>query len=590
MEQSIAAERDERTQRPSGEAESAAYLTPGQLMVRRFFREKTAVAGLVFVILLILAAVAAPLFVNGKPLLIISASGALSSPALRDFFAPDAQEVFVEKMFNWLFLAIPAALILYGCFRKIRRIPWGALDMILILALLAVPFCTTRSQTPHTNWRRVAAVNKSPKMIHIFAAADKTPKMIYLFAVVPYGPFETSPDTHARPSREHPLGTDNMGRDVFARMIHGARMIPAVGFLATFAAPLFVNGKPLLIISVSKGLSLSSPALRDYFAPDAQNVFLEKIINWLFLAIPAVLLLYGFFRKKRRFWPALAVVLVMVLLAVPFCTLRSQMTQTDWRKVAAEDTASKYYFAVVPYGPFETSPDTYAMPSRKHPFGTDNVGRDVFARMMYGARVSLAVGFLATAIELVLGTMIGLFSGYRGGRIDLIVQRLVEIVICFPTFLLLLILMAIMLDYGTRQSILLVIFVLGMTGWPGLSRLVRGEVLKARQMAYIQSCESLGVPLRSILFRHLLPNVSGPIFVSFAFSIAGAILAENSLSFLGFGVQAPSASWGELLKQAFADPLSYWNLMLWPGLAIFLCVTAFNFIADGIRRSIDLKS
>ena len=269
---------------------------------------------------------------------------------------------------------------------------------------------------------------------------------------------------------------------------------------------------------------------------------------------------------------------------------RAEVFLCDWRKAAAEDTASKYFFAAVPYGPFETSPDTYAMPSKKHPFGTDNVGRDVFARMTYGARVSLSVGFLATAIELVLGTMIGLFSGYRGGRVDLAVQRLVEIVICFPTFLLLLILMSIMLDYGTRQSILLVIFVLGMTGWPGLSRLVRGEVLKARQMAYIQSCESLGVPLHSILFRHLLPNVSGPIFVSFAFSIAGFILAENSLSFLGFGVQAPSASWGELLKQAFADPLSYWNLMLWPGLAIFLCVTAFNFIADGIRRSIDLKS
>ena len=394
---------------PAPETDAKAYLTPGQLMVRRFFREKTAVCGLVFVILLILAAVTAPLFVNGKPLLIISVNGVFS-PALRDFFAPDAQEVFVEKMFNWLFLAIPAALILYGCFRK----------------------------------------------------------------------------------------------------------------------------------------------------------------------------------RKRILCPALAAVLV--LLAVPFCLSKSQMTQTDWRKTAQEDTVSKFYFAAVPYGPFETSPDTYAMPSRKHPFGTDNVGRDVFARMMYGARVSLAVGFLATAIELVFGTMIGLFSGYRGGRIDLIVQRLVEIVICFPTFLLLLILMAIMLDYGTRQSILLVIFVLGMTGWPGLSRLVRGEVLKARQMAYIQSCESLGVPLHSILFRHLLPNVSGPIFVSFAFSIAGSILAENSLSFLGFGVQAPSASWGELLKQAFADPLSYWNLMLWPGLAIFLCVTAFNFIADGIRRSIDLKS
>ena len=395
---------------PAPEQDAAAYLTPGRLMVRRFFREKTAVCGLVFVVLLILAAVTAPLFVNGKPLLIISAEGGVSSPALRDFFAPDAQEVFVEKLFNWLFLAIPASLILFVCLRKRKR--------ILISALTAV----------------------------------------------------------------------------------------------------------------------------------------------------------------------------LILLAVPFCVSRAQMSQIDWRKAAQEDASSKYWFAAVPYGPFETSPDTYAMPSRKHPFGTDNVGRDVFARMMYGARVSLAVGFLATAIELVFGTMIGLFSGYRGGRIDLFVQRLVEIVICFPTFLLLLILMAIMLDYGTRQSILLVIVVLGMTGWPGLSRLVRGEVLKARQMAYIQSCESLGVPLHSILFRHLLPNVSGPIFVSFAFSIAGAILAENSLSFLGFGVQAPSASWGELLKQAFADPLSYWNLMLWPGLAIFFCVTAFNFIADGIRRSIDLKS
>ncbi len=424
MEQNGTAEQNEQAQTQArvsaDEADSTAYLTPGQLMVRRFFHEKTAVCGLVFVILLILAAVAAPLFVNGKPLLIISracvpgaphpAESGIFSPALRDFFAPDAQEVFVEKVFNWLFLAIPATLILYGCFRK----------------------------------------------------------------------------------------------------------------------------------------------------------------------------------RKRILWTSLAVVLV--LLAVPFCVSKAQMTQVDWRKAAAEDTASKYFFAAVPYGPFETSPDTYAMPSKKHPFGTDNVGRDVFARMMYGARVSLAVGFLATAIELVLGTMIGLFSGYRGGRVDLAVQRLVEIVICFPTFLLLLILMSIMLDYGTRQSILLVIFVLGMTGWPGLSRLVRGEVLKARQMAYIQSCESLGVPLHSILFKHLLPNVSGPIFVSFAFSIAGAILAENSLSFLGFGVQAPSASWGELLKQAFADPLSYWNLMLWPGLAIFLCVTAFNFIADGIRRSIDLKS
>jgi len=213
------------------------------------------------------------------------------------------------------------------------------------------------------------------------------------------------------------------------------------------------------------------------------------------------------------------------------------------------------------------------------------VGRDVFARMIYGTRISLAVGLLATGLSLFLGTAIGLFSGYRGGRIDLIVQRLVEIVICFPTFLLLLILMAVMLDRGSRQSVLLVIAVLGLTGWPGLCRLVRGEVLKQRQMAYIRSCECMGLPVWRILLFHLLPNAAGPIFVSCAFEVAGAILAENGLSFLGFGVQDPSPSWGELLREAFADPLTYWNLMLWPGLAIFLTVTSFNFAADGIRKA-----
>ena len=134
------------------------------------------------------------------------------------------------------------------------------------------------------------------------------------------------------------------------------------------------------------------------------------------------------------------------------------------------------------------------------------------------------------------------------------------------------------------------ILVLGCTGWPGLARLVRGEVLKQRQMQYIQASECMGVPFRRILTVHLLPNVSGPIFVAFAFDIAGCILAENSLSFLGFGVQIPTASWGELLRQALDDPLQHWNLMLWPGLAIFICVCSFNFIADGLRRAIDPKS
>ncbi len=349
-----------------------------------------------------------------------------------------------------------------------------------------------------------------------------------------------------------------------------------VGFLFLLAllAPFIANALPLFVWD---GQSCFSPALRDFFAPDVQEVFVEKVFNYLLLAVLPVWFL-------RKHWKIL--IAVLLLLAVPFFTVSRVNDRTDYRGM--KDAV--VVFAPVSCGPFATSPQTYEKPSLQHWMGTDQSGRDVFARMLYGSRVSLAVGVMASGISLLLGVSVGLFSGYLGGRVDLWIQRIVETVICFPTFLLLLILMALMLDHGSRQSVLLVILVLGCTGWPGLARLVRGEVLKQRQMQYIQACETSGVPFRRILFRHLLPNVAGPVFVCFAFDIAGAILAENSLSFLGFGVQIPTASWGELLRQALDDPLTYWNLMLWPGLAIFLCVCSFNFIADGLRNSLDRKS
>ena len=357
-------------------------------------------------------------------------------------------------------------------------------------------------------------------------------------------------------------------------------------FLSAVCAPLLANGKPLLTNMTG---SWTSPALRDFFAPDCQEALVERLFNFL---LPALLFssIYLFItRKWKKRWRSIILWSCIALIALPFLFSKSKMDKTSYRELAAKQNCVAV-FAPIPYGPYETTSQIYAKPSLQHWFGTDQVGRDVFARMIYGGRVSLAVGFLATGISLFIGTLIGLFSGYKGGRVDLTIQRLVEIVICFPTFLLLLILMALMLDHGSRQSILLVIAVLGFTSWPGLCRLVRGEVLKQRQMAYIQSCESIGLPTWRILFFHLLPNAAGPIFVSCAFDVAGAILAENSLSFLGFGVQDPSASWGELLREAFADPLTYWNLMLWPGLAIFFTVTSFNFVADGIRKAIDTKN
>ena len=277
-----------------------------------------------------------------------------------------------------------------------------------------------------------------------------------------------------------------------------------------------------------------------------------------------------------------------ILLLIPFLLKSGGIDRTDWRaeteRIRRE--GGIVLTAPVPYGPFETLAVPYGKPSREHWLGTDHSGRDVFARMIYGARVSTAVGIAATLISMTIGTVLGLFAGYRGGKVDLYVMRLVEIVICFPQFLLLLILMSILLDYGSRQSILLVIAVIGLFGWTGLCRLVRGEVLKHRSLPYISAAESIGVSTPSILFRHLLPNVSGPILVTFAFEVAGAILAESSLSFLGFGVQDPVSSWGELMRQAFPDPVTYWHLILWPGLAIFLSVCAFNLTGEGIRKAI----
>jgi peptide/nickel transport system permease protein len=278
-------------------------------------------------------------------------------------------------------------------------------------------------------------------------------------------------------------------------------------------------------------------------------------------------------------------------LLFPFFLTRHTLEKRDWRKDTDNLQKGEFViFAPVPYGPFENVAQPYSKPSINHILGTDKIGRDVFSRMLYGARVSLAVGVMATLIAIAFGTLIGIYSGYYGGKFDFITMRIVEIVICFPTFLLLLILMAIMQDIHFSQSILLVIAVIGLTSWTGLSRIVRGETLKLRSMPYIQCCEALALPKWRVMLFHILPNVIGPIMISFSFGVAGAIIAESSLSFLGFGVQAPTASWGELLRQALEDPFSYWHLTLWPGIALFIAVVSFNFAGEGLRKALDPKS
>ena len=351
-------------------------------------------------------------------------------------------------------------------------------------------------------------------------------------------------------------------------------LLPAV------AAPLLANGRPLLVFG-KEGLRL--PFLPFLFAPDSTEFLVEQFFNYVLLLLPLWLLIALIVRRQfpRRILCGAAA----LLLLLPFAAARPKLDKTDYRLAAAE-SGERAVFAPIPYGPFEIIARPYQKPSREHWLGTDEVGRDVASRMIYGARGSLAVGLFATAIALVIGTLVGLMAGYYRGWFDLAVMRLVEILLCFPTFLLLLILMSILKDRKFEQSILVVIAVIGLTGWIGLTFLVRGEVLKQRALPYIQSCEVVGISAWRTMTVHLLPNITGPILISFTFGVAGAILAESGLSFLGFGVQPPTASWGGLLRQAFDNPLEYWHLTLFPGIALFIAVLAFNFTGEGLRKAL----
>ena len=351
-------------------------------------------------------------------------------------------------------------------------------------------------------------------------------------------------------------------------------------------APIIANGRPFIIYRAGV---LSSPMLRYLFAPDSSEILVEQFFNYLFLFSPVALTLLILAKRKVKYLKS-AALLIAILLLIPFDRTKPRLDKTDWRKQTQNLKQGEFaIFAPVPYGPTENVASPYQPPSLKHYFGTDKIGRDVLSRMVYGSRVSLAVGIFATGIAISIGIIIGLISGYFGGKTDFFIMRIVEIVICFPTFLLLLILMSIMMDMKFHQSILIVIAVIGFTGWTGLTRLIRGETLKLRALPFIQACESLAIPTWRIMVFHLLPNLVGIIMISFTFGIAGAILAESSLSFLGFGVQDPTASWGGLLRQSFENPKTYWHLTLFPGLALFIAVLSFNFAGEGLRKTLDPK-
>ena len=262
-----------------------------------------------------------------------------------------------------------------------------------------------------------------------------------------------------------------------------------------------------------------------------------------------------------------------------------ELRGVNFRKLS-EDRRNSILMPPIPYSPTEYDLDNMLVPPNgNHLMGTDEQGRDIASRMVYGAQISLSVGFVAVSIYVLIGIFIGSLAGYFGGRIDMIVSRLIEIVMCFPTFFLILAVLAFV-----GPSLLNIMIIIGVTGWTGIARLVRGEFFKLKEQEFVQSAHVLGYSTLRIIFRHILPNALTPVLVSVTFGIASAILIESSLSFLGFGVQPPTPSWGDILSQSREFMDIAWWLMLYPGVAIFITVTAFNLVGEGLRDALDPRA
>jgi peptide/nickel transport system permease protein len=305
-------------------------------------------------------------------------------------------------------------------------------------------------------------------------------------------------------------------------------------FLTAFAADFIANDKPLLMKYQGE---VYSPVLRDYavwvglaeWQPQFQNVLFKDLATTNF---------------SSGDWAI-------------FPPIRYSPTNID------------YLGAIQP-------------PSLNHLLGTDQIGRDIASRMVHGSRVSLSVGFVAVSIYVLIGVLIGALAGYYGGIMDIVASRLIEIMLTIPTFFLIITVVAFL-----PQSIFNIMIVIGLTNWPTVARLTRGEFLKAKNLEYVVAAKAMGASDLRTIFRHVLPNTLAPIFVAATFGIASAILVESTLSFLGFGVPPSTASWGSILSSARQLLPSGWWLTAFPGFAIFLTVTSYNLVGEGLRDAAD---
>jgi peptide/nickel transport system permease protein len=375
-----------------------------------------------------------------------------------------------------------------------------------------------------------------------------------------------------------------VAKEFFKSRLNVASMAIVI-FLFTLAvlAPFLANDKPY----VAKLDGHWAFPLFAALGPDDFSIFTAAAVG--------ITLVYLIRRNQRKVEPSergsvlwyqfmtgLLVLIAGIVLSYWFVPQR--LNAVDYKAMLASGKATHAVFAPVPYGYARTDLSVREQPpSKAHWLGTDDVGADVLARLIHGSRISLSVGFVAVGISCVIGVIIGALLGYFGGKIDFVGMRFVEIMMAVPTFFLIITIVAFF-----PRSLFNIMIIIGITSWTGDARFIRAEFFKLRNQDFVQAAVSLGLPLRSILFRHMLPNGIAPVLINATFGIAGAIFIEAALSFLGFGVAPPTPSWGQMLSLGVGTTGRFlWWLTLFPGMAIFLTVMAYNLVGEGLRDAID---
>lgn len=375
--------------------------------------------------------------------------------------------------------------------------------------------------------------------------------------------------------------------------LFGLRCIGALVALAIFA-PVVAMNQPF-VYETPEGWG--SPWLRSLF----NRLIFENSIDILFnlILVLSPVLVAGtwlwarmcprlsrskiFFRTAFAVFAVFALVSVKSLAGVSNPLHFTEKVVNHRALVESASSPSRSIFPPLPFSYRETNPsESLQSPNSRHWLGTDTEGRDVFARMLYGTRISLTIGVVAVLLYVSIGVVLGALAGYFGGWVDTVVSRMIEVMITFPSFFLILTLAALI----EERSIFHVMIIIGLTSWTGVARLIRAEFLRQKNLEYVHAAAATGLKASRIMFQHILPNAIAPALVSATFGVASAILIESSLSFLGVGDMSV-ASWGETLNTGRVEK-KLWLVMA-PGAAIFFVVTIFNLVGEGVRDALDPK-